>query len=72
MQIHVDMTEDDYPGNIQDVDKESNEDNSELKDKKSAVRAARLYLDMVVNQINIHGALQKFFHPVLLKGLAKN
>ncbi len=35
------------------VDKESSEDNSELKDKKSAVRAARHYLDTVVNQINI-------------------
>ena len=53
MQIHVDMVEDDYPGNIRDVDKESNEDDSELKDKKSSVRAARLYLHTAVNQINI-------------------
>jgi len=49
----LDMTEDDYPGNIEDVDKESDQDSAELKKKKSAVRAARIYLDTVVNQKNI-------------------
>ncbi len=50
---HFDMTVDDYPGNIEDVNEESDKDNSELKDKKSAVRAARHYLNTVVNQMNI-------------------
>ncbi len=40
MQIQVEMTEKNYPGNIEDVDKDSNEDDSELRNKKLAIQSA--------------------------------
>lgn len=51
MQLQVDIAEQAYPGNMEDVDRESND--PELEEEKKAVRVARFHLNTMVNQINI-------------------
>jgi hypothetical protein len=39
LQIQLDIAEDDYSGSTPDIDKDSNDDNDEIKEKKIAIRS---------------------------------